>query len=161
VDLNKGVVTIQRTLATARVKGLTDDDELHSGQERWRWFDPKTAAGMPKIPMTAQLVMALKEWREKCPESRFELVFCNVAGEPLDRTMIGREVLAPAIQRAGIEKKITPHCLRHTYASTLIMLGRDVAQVSNTWGIRMSMLPWRSTRISSNASTTPWMILNS
>ena len=54
--------------------------------------------------------------------------------EPLDGTMIGREVLTPALQRAGIEKRITPHCLRHTYASTLIMLGRDVAQVSKYLG---------------------------
>jgi integrase/recombinase XerD len=86
------------------------------------------------VPIPPQLVSALKEWRERCPESRFELVFCNVAGEPLDRTMIGREVLAPAIERAGIQKKITPHSLRHTYASTLIMLGRDVAQVSKYRG---------------------------
>jgi integrase len=128
LDLDKGVVTIRRTISTARVSGLTP------GQERWRWFDPKTVAGTRKIPVVPQLVTALKEWREKCPESRFGLVFCNVAGEPLDRTMIGREVLAPAIQRAGIEKKITPHCLRHTYASTLIMLGRDVAQVSKYLG---------------------------
>jgi len=48
--------------------------------------------------------------------------------------MIGREVLTPAVERAGIQKKITPHSLRHTYASTLIMLGRDVAQVSKYVG---------------------------
>jgi integrase len=133
LDLDKGVVTIQRTISTARVSGLTDD-RIHPGYERWRWFDPKTVAGTRKIPVVPQLVTALKEWHEKCPESRFGLVFCNVAGEPVDRTMIGREVLAPALQRANIEKKITPHCLRHTYASTLIMLGRDVAQVSKYLG---------------------------
>jgi integrase len=132
LDLDKGVVTIQRTVSTARV-ALTND-WVHPGQERWRWFDPKTAAGNRRVPITQQLVTALKEWQPKCPQSRFNLVFCNVAGEPLDRTMIGREVLAPAVERAGIEKKITPHRLRHTYASTLIMLGRDIAQVSKYLG---------------------------
>jgi integrase len=134
LDLDKGIVTIQRSLSTARVKGLTDDCTHPGKNEKWRWFDPKTYAGNRRVPIPPQLVTALKEWREKCPESRFELVFCNVAGEPLDRTMIGREVLAPAIKRAGIEKKITPHCLRHTYASTLVMLGRDIAQVSKYLG---------------------------
>jgi integrase len=42
--------------------------------------------------------------------------------------------LAPALKQAQIEKKITPHGLRHTYASTLIMLGRDIAQVSKYLG---------------------------
>ena len=94
LDLDKGEVTIQRSLSTARVNGFEQD-------ERWRWFDPKTTAGTRRIPIASQLVSALKEWRERCPESRFELVFCNVAGEPLDRTMIGREVLTPAVARAG------------------------------------------------------------
>jgi integrase len=128
VDLDRGVVTIRRTLSTARVNGLMDDSE------RWRWFDPKTTAGTREVPLPPQLITALKEWREKCPESRFGLVFCNDAGEPLDRTMIGHVVLAPALKRAGIEKRVTPHGLRHTYASTLIMLGREVAQVSKYLG---------------------------
>jgi integrase/recombinase XerD len=75
-----------------------------------------------------------KDWREKCPESWFDLVFCNEFGEPLDRTAIGRDVLASALKRAEIAKQITPHGLRHTYASTLIMLGRDVPQVSKYLG---------------------------
>jgi integrase len=127
LDLQNGAITIRRSLSTARVQG-----ELN--HQKWRWFDPKTAAGTRTVPIPPQLVCALRTWREKCPESRFNLVFCNAAGEPLDRTTIGREVLAPALKRAGIEKKITPHRLRHTYASTLIMLGRDVAQVSKYLG---------------------------
>jgi integrase len=134
LDLDKGVVTVQRSLSTALLSGMIAGWVHPAKNERWRWFDPKTFAGIRRVPIPPQLVSALKEWRERCPESRFELVFCNVAGEPLDRTMIGREVLAPAIERAGIQKKITPHSLRHTYASTLIMLGRDVAQVSKYLG---------------------------
>ena len=127
VDLDKRVITIRRSLSTARVKG-----ELN--QEKWRWFSPKTTAGERKVPFSPELATALREWREKCPESRFDLIFCNEAGEPLDRTAIGRSVLAPALKQAQIEKKITLHRLRHTYASTLIMLGRDVAQVSKYLG---------------------------
>ena len=123
LQLDKGVINIPRSLSTARVNG-----ELN--QEKWRWFSPKTASRSREVPVPPQLVIALREWRGKCPESRFDLVFSNEFGEPLDRTAIGRDVLAPALKRAEIEKKITPHGLRHTYASTLIMLGRDVPQVS-------------------------------
>ena len=48
------VVTIQRSLFTARVKGL-DDERTQLSQERWRWFDPNTAAGTRKVPIPPQL----------------------------------------------------------------------------------------------------------
>ena len=127
LELDKGIVTIRRTVSTARVKG-------EANQEKWRWFSPKTDKGFREIPIPGSVVAALKEWQEKCPRSQFELVFCREDGTPLDRTAVGREVLAPALKQAQIEKKITPHSLRHTYASTLIMLGRDIPQVSKYLG---------------------------
>jgi integrase len=127
LQLDKATVAIRRTVSTARVKG-------EANQEKWRWFSPKTDKGFREIPIPSSLVAALKEWREKCPQSQFELVFCREDGTPLDRTGVGREVLAPAVKQAQIEKKITPHSLRHTYASTLIMLGRDIPQVSKYLG---------------------------
>jgi integrase len=143
LDLDKGVVTVQRSLSTAKVNGLIAE-WTHSGKnERWRWFDPETAAGIRRVPIPPQLVIALKEWRERCPESRFELLFCNVAGEPLDRTMIGREVLKPAIERAGIEKKITiPTLVRSS------CLAERLRKCQSIWVTPMSMSPWRSIRTS-------------
>lgn len=110
-------------MSTAKVKGETNP-------EKHRWFDPKTKKGIRAIPIPADLVTALREWKDKCPKSRLDLVFCNEFGEPCDRTGIGRYGLTPALKQAGIEKAVTMHGLRHTYASMLILIRRPITAVS-------------------------------
>jgi integrase len=68
------------------------------------------------------------------PASRLGLVFCNEFGEPYDRTGIGRYGLTPALEQAGIEKAVTMHGLRHTYASMLMLLKRPITEVSRYLG---------------------------
>ena len=123
VDLDRGLVSIRRTVSTARVKGET-------AEERHRWFNPKTKKGTRGIPIPGELVAALRAWKEKCPKSRLDLVFCNEFGEPCDRTGIGRYGLAPALEQANIEKAVTMYGLSHTYASMLILLKRPITAVS-------------------------------
>ena len=125
VDPDRSVVAIRRTVSTARVKG-------EAAPEKHRWFNPKTKKGIREIPISADLVTALRAWKEKCPKSRLDLVFCNEFGEPCNRTGIGRYGLAPALEQANIEKAVTMHGLRHTYASMLILLrgSREIAKVS-------------------------------
>jgi integrase len=127
VHLDRGMIEIRRSLSTARVKG-------EANQERVRWFDPKTKHGIREIPIPAELISALKTWNEKCPQSRLDLVFCSEFGEPCERTGIGRYGLAPALEQAKIEKNVTMHGLRHTYASMLILLGRQIPEVSRYLG---------------------------
>jgi integrase len=127
VNLDGSVIKIRRSLSIARVKG-------EDNQEKIRWFDPKTMSGSREIPIPWELVTALRAWKEKCPSSRLALVFCNAFGEPCDRTGIGRSGLNPALKQALIEKTVTPHGLRHTYASMLILLGRAIPEVSKYLG---------------------------
>jgi integrase len=47
---------------------------------------------------------------------------------------IGRYGLKPALEQAAIEKGVTMHGLRHTYASMLILLGRKIPAVSSYLG---------------------------
>jgi integrase len=61
-------------------------------------------------------------------------VFCHEFGEPCDRTGIGRYGLAPALEQANIEKAVTMHGLRHTYASLLIQIKRPITEVSEYLG---------------------------
>ena len=117
------MIEIRRTLSTASVKG-------EENQEKVRWLDPKTKHGIREIPIAAELISALRTWKEKCPQSRLELVFCNEFGEPCERAGIGRYGLAPALTQARIEKNVTMHGLRHSYASMLILLGRPITEVS-------------------------------
>jgi integrase len=123
VHLDRGVIEICRSMSTARVKG-------EANQERVRWFDPKTHSGTREIPITSELKTALRAWKEKCPKSRLGLVFPNEFGEPSERTGIGRYGLTPALKQAGIEKAVSMHGLRHTFASMMIALKRDTAQIS-------------------------------
>jgi integrase len=127
VHLDRGMIEIRRSLSTARVKGEVN-------QERVRWFDPKTKHGIREIPIPAELISALKTWKEKCPQSRLDLVFCNEFGEPCERTGIGRYGLAPALKQAEIEKTVTMHGLRHSYASMLILLRRPITEISRYLG---------------------------
>jgi integrase len=127
VDLDRSVITIRRTVSTARVNG-------DLSQERHRWFDPKTTKGKRAIPIPSELVSTVKLWREKSPKSRLDLVFANGFGEPANRTGIGRHGLKPALTQAKIEKNVTMHGLRHTYASMLILLGRKITEVSKYLG---------------------------
>jgi integrase len=62
------------------------------------------------------------------------LVFSNEFGEPCDRTGIGRYGLTQALKQAGIDKAVSMHGLRHTYASMLIALGRKIPEVSQYLG---------------------------
>jgi len=127
VNLDRAIVSIRRTVSTAKVKGETT-------AEKHRWFNPKTRKGSREIPISGELVSALRAWKEKCPKSRLDLVFCNEFGEPANRTGIGRHGLTPAVEQSGIEKHVTPHGLRHTYASMLILLRRPITEISEYLG---------------------------
>jgi integrase len=134
IDFEQSVIKIRRTLSTARVKPIEGEDKKATKEERIRWFDPKTKRGKRDIPMTPTLASTLKAWREKCPKSRLDLVFPNEFGEVANRTGIGRHGLTSALRQAKIEKKITMHSLRHTYATLLIYLGRKTEQISEYMG---------------------------
>ena len=123
INLDSSIVEIRRTLSTAKVKGEVNP-------EKFRWFDPKTEHGVRDIPIPQELVSALRAWKDKCPKSRLDLVFPNNFGEPYERTGVGRYGLNPALEQAGIDKAVTPHGLRHTYASILILLGKKITQIS-------------------------------
>ena len=96
MKLDHGTIAFRRTVSTARVKG-------EASQEKHRWFDSKKK-GIREIPIPAELVTALREWKEKCPKSRLELVFWNEFGEPCDRTGIGRYGFAPASNRQKLKR---------------------------------------------------------
>jgi integrase len=43
---------------------------------------------------------------------------------------MGRYELKPALKQAGIEKPVSMHGLRHSYASALILLKRPITEIS-------------------------------
>ena len=70
----------------------------------------------------------------RTPASRSEAtVFLNNRGKPLTRVMVFN-VIKQAAMLAGIDKQISPHTLRHSFATHLLEGGANIRQVQELLG---------------------------
>lgn len=105
----------------------------------------KTDAGMREVDMLPLLREILTEHkaasRATGPD---DAVFVTARGKPRDRHNIRQRVVAPVVDRADallaarddqpLPAGITPHKLRHTFASILVAIGRDPTNVMEQLG---------------------------
>lgn len=76
-----------------------------------------------------QLYMELRRPRKPSEAT----LFLNNRGEPLTRIMIFN-IIKQAARLAGVEKNISPHTLRHSYATHLLEGGANIRQVQELLG---------------------------
>ena len=80
------------------------------------------------IPLNAVALSAFHQLHQKLSGEGY--VFTNRQG---DRLLKGRHRFEPAVREAGI-KNFSWHCLRHTFASRLVMAGVDLRTVQQLMG---------------------------
>ena len=71
--------------------------------------------------------------RRKEERRKEEILFLNNRGKKLTRVMIFT-IIKQAAQRAGINKKISPHTFRHSFATHLLEGGANIRQVQELLG---------------------------
>jgi integrase/recombinase XerC len=119
-------------LRRSEVTAITLDDlDLENGQLLVRGKGAKQRV----VPLTPLVVEAVREYLPCRPQTESQHLFVSrVGGHPLHARVAGR-MLQHVLRRAGLgEEHITPHRLRHTFASHLIRSGVDVRTVQELLG---------------------------
>jgi len=95
---------------------------------------PKTRHGRRQVPLSADLVFALGARRAESEwASAEDLVFCSLAGTPLDPDNLRTRVLKPVAEEVGAPWAAF-HTFRHTCASLMLAGGTNVLQLSRALG---------------------------
>jgi integrase len=127
VDLDTRRVRVTRSLSRVRIA---------PGSKKWRPHigPPKSDAGRRELELPPQTVALLREWKLRTPyKADDNFVFTSPTGKPRHRATLSVR-LRELLETLPDLPKITPHGLRHTFASILIMDNRPVTQVAKLMG---------------------------
>ncbi len=123
----RAIVTLmyEAALRVSELCNLTVDDvDLRKGEVRVRGKGGKERV----VPIGMRAIRALEVWLSVRPQDSPYLFPGRSPGEPIDRTTVFKMIKRLA-QKAGIEKNITPHTLRHSRATLLRRKGMDIGEL--------------------------------
>lgn len=93
------------------------------------------------------------------PNRHGGLKSAHLAKTPLDRNGV-QSTLRKVAQECRIRKKITPHCLRHSYATHLIEAGVDLLEVQKILGHHSILTTAKYTRLTSHTNRNALQLIN-
>ena len=82
---------------------------------------------------SAALELWLEHRKTKLGFNGNKPLFCTLNGSPIQTAYV-RNLMKRLARKAGIEKRVHPHCLRHTGASELLSEGANVGIISTQLG---------------------------
>lgn len=87
------------------------------------------------VGIDPRAMILLQRWLDRRRQfaPRGAPVFCTLAGGPLDTSYV-RRALRRTADRAGIEKRVHPHGLRHTHAAELAAEGVPTNEIQDHLG---------------------------
>jgi integrase/recombinase XerD len=89
------------------------------------------------VPVGKQTLSAVDRYlhfvRSKWNSEKEVHLFVSSRGKPLDRMKVWK-IVRYYVKKAGIDKKISPHTFRHTYASHLLESGADLRVIQELLG---------------------------
>lgn len=91
------------------------------------------------VPLGSRAINAIREYLEllrpkiMAQKSASETLFVSSRGMPLERTMIWR-IVKKYVTRQGIHVKVSPHTLRHSFATHLLSGGAELRSVQEMLG---------------------------
>lgn len=86
-----------------------------------------------RLPLTPSLQSLFHFWRTESFSKREDYVFASPSGSPLSSRTIQKLIDRLRI-KAGIKKKVTPHSLRHTFATHLAANGANLTALKEILG---------------------------
>jgi site-specific recombinase XerD len=120
-------------LRVGEVVGLDLEDITLN--ERSGWVTIRQGKGLKerRVPLSLQTRKALAAYLQVRPEAATSALFLTKSWLRLGKRPVQR-LIKSAAQRAGIKQDVTPHILRHTFATRFLRKGGDLATLRDILG---------------------------
>lgn len=111
------------------VNATTDDFDLSAESVKVKGKGNKERV----VPLTPSAVRAIRVYLNERGESSEKKLFLNFRKTPLN-VRSARRILEDRLSKSGIRKSVSPHALRHSFATHLLSAGADLRVIQELLG---------------------------